>query len=87
MTVYLPGDPAKRRAALDCVGVTLAEATRSDLVEAFKACAGMDGRQETVVGIGRRQEPVQPVGYSPRPDIVLHGNASLRRYVEREFLA
>lgn len=89
-TVYIGGsserDVQRRASALACIGIDAPEeAQRRDIVEGLMAYGGMDDREETVVRIGKPQEQ-ESGGWSPLPDVILRGNASLRRYIKREFL-
>ena len=84
-SIYMPTD---RAAPLDIIGVEPANATRRDLVSAWLAYSGIDRytwNGETVVTIGRNAAD-DCRGWNPDTDVRLHGNASLARYVAREFL-
>lgn len=86
-SIYL-GDIERQNSALDCIGVEPDNATRADYVEAVKAYYGIEpdcymGRY--VVQLGKHiEECGSGWGSDISADIVLHGNASLRRYIERE---
>lgn len=88
-SIYMPTDPARRKCALYCIGGDLATATRDEIVYAFMAYGGLDGRSQRVVRIG----PPDPFwndrrggGWNPAPDEILRGNCSLERYVRSEYL-
>lgn len=79
-TIYMPDDEP---APLDIIGVDPADATLRDKVEAWRAYHGIETDSQTVVRIGKDEESD---GWNPEPDTILRGNASLARYVVREFL-
>lgn len=90
-TIYL-GDTAKQNESLSVIGVLPSEATRADYVEAALAYRGIEsdchnGRQ--ILQHGAKLEPADFWRWNDsavEPDIILRRNASLRKYVEREFL-
>lgn len=88
-SLYLPSDPAKRQSALSCIGYgDKPEVTRSMLVDAFMAYGGIDRdtyNGEHVVRIGKPEEATIG-GWNPTPDKVLRANASLERYVRKQYL-
>lgn len=81
--IYIGDNVTRIDSALDCIGAKRPP-TRRETVYAMNAYAGLDDRTPTVIRIGR-EEPGD-WQWNPEPDIVLHGNAKLRRYVEREML-
>lgn len=88
-SIYMPQDADNAR-ALDVVGHTIVGPPElMTLVAAWEAYHGMDldsygGR--AVVRIGKAED-ANPNGWNPAPDVILPGNARLKNYVEREFLA
>ncbi len=87
-SIYL-GDTERQNRALDCIGVEPANATRADYVDAVKAYYGIEpdcymGRY--VVQLGKRCGAFDKWQWDSdiSADVVLHGNANLRRYIERE---
>lgn len=93
-SIYL-GDKARQIYALDCIGVDPENATRFDYVEAMRAYAGIEPDSyggQSVVQIGKLDPDDWNGRYSyrgfalPEPDYILRGNASLRRFIRREFL-
>lgn len=87
-SIYMPEDSAKRKAALDCVGVSVEEATRYDLAYAFKAYWGIERQVyggETVIRVGKAEESGAG-GWSPEPDVIKPWNTNLRRFIEEEYL-
>jgi hypothetical protein len=86
--IYLPDDE-RRDKALSTIDVHRLDASRSDLVEAFLAYSGIDRdftNSETIVRVGPVDKFPKQDGWNPAPHKILRSNASLRRYVEREFL-
>lgn len=83
-SIYIPQD---KPAPLDIIGVEPDKATRFDIAYAWFAYRGMDTDSQTFVRIGKQDEYAGPNGWNPEPDVVLRGNAKLRNYVRREFLA
>jgi hypothetical protein len=81
-TIYLPTDQDKRKRALDCIGANVETATRAELVEACRAYAGIERDRSVTLCIGKLEDSRERVS----PDVTLRGNASLERYVKREFL-
>lgn len=85
-SIYMPAD--KEKDALPIIGKTPEAATRLDKVIAFQAYWGVERSAingETVIQIGKKQDS-RAEGWSPKPDVILRGNASLARYVRREML-
>jgi hypothetical protein len=86
-SIYLPEDEKRRKSALDCIGVTSDKPKRAELVEAFLAYNGLDvdydGRH--VVQIGKPEKARHDFGSVSVTD-QLRGNASLTRFVRRNFL-
>lgn len=89
-SIYMPTDPAKRHSALQVCGYENEEKPSRDmLVDAFIAYGGIEHSAmngETVVQIGKRKDTCGNGGWSPEPDVILRGNASLERYVRANFL-
>lgn len=89
-SIYMPADAAKRHSALSCCGYENEETpARFMLVDAFLAYHGIDRdarNGETVIQIGKHKEDTSRKGWSPEPDVVLRGNASLKRYIRKNFL-
>lgn len=90
--IYMPDDPKKVRSALECCGYELTSLghikdytgsiitdTMPLLVDAYKAYWGMNDYHPTIVQIGG---PRNTNAYHFR----LAHNASLRKFVEKEFL-
>lgn len=87
-SLYLPNDFVKRKSALGVIGVEPGYETRAQLVEAFVAYHGIDHSYddgEYVVQLSAKQETPRN-GWSPQPDKVLRGNASLKKFVRNKFL-
>ena len=77
---------------LSVIGMEPEQATREDVIYAAQAYAGIERDHETVVRIGKDERATDPwrwkeTGWNPEPDVVLRGNASLQRWVEREYLS
>ena len=88
-SIYLPLDVDRRNSALNCIGYSARPAPLCVLVDAFHAYHGIDGdvyNAETIVRVGKPEE-CSASGWAPKPDVVLRRNASLKKYVEREFLS
>lgn len=96
-SIYMPLDPAKRHSALQGCGYENEETpSRSMLVDAFMASNrpsmaywGIERdtyNGETVIQIGKHKKDTSRDGWSPEPDVILRGNASLERYVRANFL-
>ena len=85
-TIFLPADRDKQESILGVIGMTPEDASREDFIYAAKAHSGLERDYDEVVRIGKEEEPYHSTGWNPEPDIVLRGNASLRRYVERDAL-
>ena len=84
-SIYIPDDKTKRKSALDCIDKTPSLATWIDLALAFHAYHGVEPDTWggiTNVQIGKAKEARNTISI----DVVLHGNASIRRYIEKEFL-
>ena len=84
-SIFIGDDPARIASALNIIGETIETASREDIVYAMRAYCGLDGPSESVVRIGKEQES-SPNGWNPEPDTILRGNASLRKYIERNYL-
>lgn len=91
-SIYIPlHDSERMTAALECIGKTPSLATWIDKAMAFHAYAGMD--QDTfggfeIVQVGKRLDDWTAAGTTcTEPDKVLHGNASIMKYLAREYLA
>lgn len=83
--IYL--NPDKAADVLSVIGMTPEEATRADIVYATLAYSGIERDSEAVVRIGKDQSDYcRGGGWNPEPTDILRGNASLRRWVQREFL-
>jgi hypothetical protein len=85
-SIYLPSDPERRKSALDCIGADSANPTRWELVEACHAYNGLEEDERRVVQIGRTANRACSGFGDLAPDNVLRANASLERFVRREFL-
>lgn len=89
-SIYMPIDAAKRHSALQACGYEKEETpSRSMLVDAFIAYHGIERdafNGETVIQIGKHKEDTKREGWSPEPDVILRGNASLERYIRENFL-
>ena len=87
-TIYMPADKADY--VLSIVGETKETAKPLDYVLAFDAYHGIESDlygTHLVVQIGKTQdEPGRGWGAEREPDYILRGNASLRKFVRREFL-
>jgi hypothetical protein len=88
-SIYL--DAAKAADVLSVIGMTPVEASRADWVYAALAYAGIERDGEAVVRIGKDERASDPwrysdSGWNPEPTVILRGNASLRRYIERDWL-
>ena len=81
-SIYIPGDAAERKSALDCIGVDSDKPSRWELVEAFRAYHGIeaDCYGSHVVQIGKPQAASRDFGRVEATD-QLRGNASLKRFV------
>lgn len=87
-SIYL-GNPDTINRALECCGWVedSAKATRAQIVEAVRAYQGADDRSIDWVAIGKVEESGTYCGFSmPEIDVQLRGNASLARFVRREYL-
>jgi hypothetical protein len=86
-SIYLPEDEERRKRALDCIGAASDKPKRAELVYAFLAYHGIeadcDGRH--VVQIGKPEKARNDFGTVSVTD-QLRGNASLKRFVRRNFL-
>jgi hypothetical protein len=88
-SIYLPKDEERRKSALACIGITTDKPSRWELVEAFRAYHGIERDSmngDNVVQIGKDEEGhrgFDPITVTHR----LRGNASLKRFVRREFLS
>ena len=85
------GDAAKQADSLDIIGVSVSEATRRDYVDAAIAYYGIErdawnGEQILQIGANAGDASDSWRGFTDGPDIILHGNAKLRRFIEREYL-
>lgn len=85
------GDTERQNGALDCIGVAPSEATRRDYVDAALACHGIEwdpwnGEQTLQIGAKAGDASHGWRGFTDGPDIILRGNAKLRRFIEREYL-
>ena len=89
-SVYLPADEAKRKSALSCCGWdNVDKPSRATLVDAFMAYQGIEPdcyAGSTTVRIGPKQECRFEWNPKMEIDVQLRGNASLERYVRKEFL-
>ena len=86
-SVYIT--PERAATALESCDMTYADATRGQIVESIMAYYGMETDTQTVLRIGRAEDPNDSWRWSEHPvepDVVLRGNAKLRRWVERECL-
>lgn len=86
-SIYIGTDATRIASALDCIGATPDTATRAQVVDALLAYGGIETDSETIVQIGKRDTDASPNGWNPEPDVTLRGNAKLRLYVKREYLA
>jgi hypothetical protein len=84
-SIFIGDDQARIASALITIGETIETASRENVVYAMRAYCGLDGPSESVIRIGKEQES-NPNGWNPEPDTILHGNASLRKYIERNYL-
>ena len=81
--------PERAAAALESYVDNPADATRAQIVDAVMGHYGMERDAETVLRIGPVEDPDDAwrwEGMTAEPDVVLRGNAKLRRWVERECL-
>jgi len=85
--IFIGEDEKRIAAALECCGIDRDAATRWQIVDSMMLYAGLDDSTPTVVRIGREDGDASANSWNPAPDVILRGNAKLRRYVEREFLA
>ena len=86
-SIYITPERAKQ--ALAGVYGPDHEPTRADIVEAIMSHYGMERDVETTLQIGKRQEDPDKWRFDSdnfRVDVVLRGNASLARWVERNCL-
>ncbi len=86
------GDSARQVDSLDVIGVSVSEATRRDYVDAALACHGIErdswnGEQTLQIGAKAGDASHGWRGFTDGPDIILRGNAKLRRFIEREYLS
>lgn len=86
-SIYIGTDATRIASALDIIGATPDTATRAQIVDAMLAYRGIETDSETIVQIGKRDTDASANGWNPDADVILRGNAKLRRYVEREYLA
>lgn len=86
-TVYLPNDQERRKEALECIGVDLADATSATLVDAFMAYHGADCEPgEEWLAIGRIDPRDDWRGFSMPDDIkTVSEKTSLRGYVRANY--
>jgi hypothetical protein len=84
--LHLPENESIRRSALSIIGVEPGKATQENLVHAFESYHALDVDEERVIRIGKPDEFWSGRGDPPEPDVVLRSDASLRKYVTREFL-
>lgn len=85
------GDSERQTRALDCIGVVPGDATRRDYVEAALAYYGIERDSEQTLQtlqIGAKAGDASHSwgGFPGGSDIILHGNAKLRRFIERDIL-
>lgn len=82
------GDSERQTRALDCIGVVPGDATRRDYVEAALAYYGIERDSKQILQIGAKAGDASHGwgGFINGPDIILRGNASLLRFIEREYL-
>lgn len=89
-SIYMPDDEKNRHSALQACGYENEEKpSRSMLVDSFMAYWGIERATfngETIVQIGKHKDDTKRDDWSPKPDVVLRGNASLERYVRANFL-
>lgn len=84
-TIYIPDDKTKRESALGVIGETPSLATWIDLALAFHAHAGVEADTYggiTIVQFGKTQDSRETVD----PDLVLHGNCKVSKYIRNEYL-
>lgn len=92
-SIYMPTDEKQRKEVLAMVGwydeeVADAVQTRACLIDGFNAYHGIEADIRVVVQIGKRDPfyDYDSGGFSmPEVDYQLHGNTSLRKWVQREF--
>lgn len=89
-SIYL-GDKARQDSALSVIGVDPCDATRRDYVEASLAYYGIEQdswRGQCVIQIGKPDEAQDSWQWGGTKDVdyQLRGNASLARFIRREFL-
>lgn len=88
-SVYLPEDDAKRKDALDAIGVEPGEATRRDLVVAFVAYHGIERdamNGETWIRMGKACPYTTSDNWAIEPDFVFHGRCTLAGIVGENHL-
>jgi len=79
-------DEDRRRQGLSIIGVEPENATREDLLQAALQLSEQDWDYDYVVRIGAQDPFWTDNGRMPEPTVVLNGNASLRKYIAKEFL-
>ncbi len=84
--------PNSWNAALDCCGIDrIGPPEFLEIAYAFNAYQGFDRdrwRGFEIVQVGKRLDDWTASGSTcTDPDVVLHGNASIRRYLAREYLS
>lgn len=88
-SIYLPEDEAKRKSALDTIGVELGKETRQELVIAFNAYHGIDRdawNGETWIRIGKPCPYTTPDNWTIEPEFIFHGNSKLKTIVAANHL-
>jgi len=76
---------SKLESALNVIGMNIENASRFDIIYAFKAYSGIDSHSHVCVQIGKNEDD-NPNGWNPVADHVLRSNAKLKNFVRREFL-
>ena len=85
------GDSARQVDSLAVIGLSVSEATRCDYVDAAFTCRGIEwdswnGERTLQIGAKAGDASHGWGDFTDGPDIILHGNAKLRRFIEREYL-
>lgn len=83
-SVFIGDDKKIHASALATIGKTLADYSRHDLIDAMFAYRGIEQDQSEHIRIGKPDYV-----YQNPSDLVTHqlrGNASLRRYIRREYM-
>lgn len=88
-SVYM-GNDKTIESAIECTGYPEQEKREFlNVAESVVRYAGFDSdamNPQTVVQVGKNPDPFTTPYDPTEPDVVLHGNASIARYIESEFL-